>query len=630
MESSYRALTLLLGAGLLVAGCKRDADAPLARETLFPARPSQPSVAKAANRSVLERVALLTESGDNDTAATAMAIPDNAVVQGTLAAAAPAEAAAAKNGAASDTTGRSPKGKSRRPRRHLIDADWYRLAVPAESGQISRVELRDAPKCSRLEIWRPGEKTALLAARWERRKRPLLDALRRDEGQLFIRVACVGRSAPEDAQAAYRLAVTTRPRRLDEEGEPNDSVGPGTELIPMGPGVQATLAHRGDADVFRLDLSAAVPAEALVLGVTGVPDVSLSVQLLDEAGEKVLLERRPPRGQGVLLPNLDVRRTGTRPTLRVATVSGVGPDSPYSASLRPLAPEGCPSQAACPERVPVEREPNDSRQGAMGISHDSLITGIIDGSGDADWYAIDGEPGRIASVEVEPPEGLALTLSVSDGPTPWAETAATVAGQRQIFAGWRLVRRRFYVRVGAVGQGHDRGHSYLLRVRLTEPAHFEDEAATTPTGLPTPMAVSGSGGWQRQGALVPAGDVDRFTLDLRDRTVAVRGELRCAGDGAPGLRCRLLDAKGVEALVVQAPARADEVARLAMALAPGLWTVEVRADEPRMAPSSYRVELTDASALEAALALPEDLTASAPLRVPGPMEAPPGPPTPPR
>ena len=618
MASRRLTLVVLLGASLLVAGCKRDADAPLPRDSLFPQRPTA-APGPAASRGVLERVALIREPSGNDSQTSAAEIPGNAVVEGSFEAP-PKDAAAAKAAA----------GKRRRPRRRLLDADWYRLAAPNETGLISRVELRQAPDCAQLEVWRVDGRAALLATRRERGQRPLLDALRRDESELLIRVTCVAREAPDAAHAGYRLAVTTRPRRLDEEAEPNDKVGALTSLIPMGPGVQATLAHRGDADVFRLDLAAAVPAEALVLGVTGVPGVSLWVQLFDEAGDKLLLERRPPRGEGVLLPNLDVRRTGVQPTLRVATVSGVGPDAPYSASIRPLSPEGCPTQAACPERVPVEREPNDSRQDAMGISHGSLITGIIDGPGDADWYAIDGEPGQIASVEVDSPEGMALTLAVAEGPVAWADTAASEAGQRQIFAGWMLEKRRFYVRIGAVAKGHDRAHSYMLRVRLTEPGHFEREAGAAAAGPVQHMAATGLGGWQRQGALLPAGDVDRFGLDLRDRKGPVEAGLRCTGDGAPGLSCRLLDAQGKVASVVEAPVAAGAARYTPVALAPGSWTVEVRADPPRMAPAAYRVEVTDAGALDAALTLPGDLTPTAPSTMPTPTAAPPEPPGPQR
>lgn len=603
MASKHLAIALVAGTILCAAGCKRDADAPLARETLFPKTASASSGSAAPSHGVLERVVLINEAGDNDTIETAALVADNAIVLGGFLAA-PKRAAGSHKG---------KLGKRKRARRRLIDADWYRLAAPAEVGLISRLELRQGPACGRLEVWRAGAGKALLRTRRERGQRPVLDALGREGGDLLVRVSCTSRQPLKDDEAGYRLAITTRPRRLDEEVEPNDAADPLTSLIPMGQGVQATLAHRHDADVFRLDLSAAVPSEALVLGVTGVPGVSLSVRLLDEAGVKMLLERHPPRGQGVLLPNLDVRRTGVRPTLRIAALSGVGPDAPYSASIRPLLPQGCPTQDSCPERVPVEREPNDSRQDAMGIAAGSLITGVIDGPGDADWYAIDGEPGQVASVDLQPPEGLALTLSVADGPTPWAELAATFPGQRLMFAGWLLDRRRFYVRIGGVETGHDRGHSYMLRVRLADRGHFEREAGSAAAGPVEALEATGMGSWQRQGALLPAGDVDRFSLDLRGRSGPVAVGLGCVGDGAPGLSCRLIDPTGKEVLVVAAPAQAGAEGHRTIRLAPAPWTVEVRAEPPRMAPGVYRVEVSDAAALEAALALPTGLTLTAPM-----------------
>ncbi len=595
----WRPASLLLLAGLLLpaSACKRDADAPLPKGALFPEPHKTSTSPPSKGRGVLERAVLVTEVEPNDAREQAQVLADNALIEGTF-----------RVEAHSDKADAGRRGKRRkRPRRRRIDSDWYRLPQNATPGTISRIELRQAPKCARLELWSvAGKGTRLMHAMPERRQRPVLDAVRRSEGDLLLRVLCFARQAPDPADRHYKLAISTRNQRLDEETEPNDVATPQTGLVPLGQGVQGTLGHRRDVDVFRLDLNAAPPGEALVLGVTGVPGVKLAVTLYDESGERVLLERKPPRGAGVLVPNLDVRRTGKLPVLKIATLSGIGPDAPYAASIRPLLPVGCPAQAACPERVPIEREPDDVVQQAMGITHGSLITGVIDSPGDVDWYAIDGEPGQVASVTLTAPAGLALTLAVADGSQTWAEVAASEPGQRLIFAGWLLAKRRFHVRVAGVGDAFDRGQSYLLRVRVNQQAWFERERG--PDAALEPMARTGFGTWQRQGALLPAGDVDRFQLDLRARPMPTEATLRCAGDGAPGLWCEVMGPDGQSVARLQAPAEEGQESRRPIKLAPALWTVKVQAKPARMAPSTWRVEVADSRALDEALALPADLT----------------------
>ncbi len=589
---------LLVGLLLLASACKRDADAPLPRGTLYP-KPTAPAPRDpGAGRGVLERATLASEAEPNDTRIQALELSDNTIVQGTFSAPAAAPKAAGK--------------RRKRPRRRVLDADWYRLPASEAPGLISRLELRDAPACARLELWPAKGAKAWVRALRVRRQRPVLDAWRRQGGDLLVRVFCLAREPPPQGERGYRLAVSSRQRRLDEETEPNDNPGPQTALVPLGQGVQGTLAHLKDADVFRLDLSAAPPGEALVLGVTGIPGVSLAVTLYDETGEKVLLERRPPRGTGMLVPNLDVRRTGAQPVLHIATLSGIGPDAPYAASIRPLLPVGCPVQAECPERVPIEREPDDRASQAMGITYGSLITGVVDGPGDVDWYAIDGQAGQVASVALTSPSGLALSLAVSDGANPWAEIVAAEPGQPLVFAGWLLKQRRFHVRIAAVGATFDRSQSYLLRVRVTSIGGFESEPGLAAAEPVESMIRTGMASWQRQGALLPAGDVDRFHMDLSGRQAPTEAVLRCAGDGAPGLWCAIVGPDGQSTARLQAPQEAGAVAKMPVSLTPARWTVEVSATPARWAPSTWRVEVADLHALDAALALPDDLTPAAP------------------
>lgn len=596
----------------LCGGCKRDADAPLPKGALFPDVPAAAAPAPGSVAGVLDRVVELREREPNDDLGNAMAVGDNAVViaeiAGTRGQAAPAQA--------------PPKGK--RPPRRLIDVDWYQLPEGGEPGRITRIELRDAPGCAGLSVYDEADGAReLVSTTSERRVRPVIDGLRRDGRPLWVKVQCRARQAPDKPEAGYRLALSTRPRGPEEEAEPNEALGPHTQVLTLGQVGQATLATRRDVDLFRLDLGAASAGEAIALSVAALPGVALEVSLLDPTAEKVLLTRRPGRGEGVVIPNLDRQRTGDLVTLKIAALSGVAPDTPYAATAHLLLPEGCPAQAQCADRLPVEREPNDSRETAMAIAPGGLLTGIIDGPGEVDWYVVDVAPGQVASVELTPPEGLGLTLQVGEGAQPWATLSAEAPGQPVVMPGWLPSAQRFYLQVAAAGDAFDRGRSYALKVRARQQAPYERE----PQGgqAPAESLAQFAGAWQMQGALVPAGDVDRFRLDLTLRSAPLQGDLLCGSDGRAGLSCAILREDNTVAAMIDAPAAEGEVGRVTMHLPPAMYFVQVSAATPRVSRSTYRVEVLDKGALAAALADPvtPDAALGVPTPVPTPVPAPP-------
>ena len=569
------------------AGCKRTADAPLPRQALFPdvvehqAPPAESEMARAE---------LMQAAEPDNSRSEARKIPRNVVISGSL------DAPADKSDGASPTAKR---------RWLLLDDDWFRLEADPEQQLVTRVELRDAPRCARLDVFGAGSKPVRQAP-WHRGVRPVIPGLRLDGGALWLRVRCLVRRKPRKGAeprrgGPYRLAVSTRPRRADEEQEPNDKLGAETQVLLHGQTVQATLAPRNDTDLFRLDLSAAEPGAAQMLSVNGSPGVDLEVALLTAKNPEPVLIRSPARGQGVLVPNLDVRRTGTQVVLRIRSRRGQAPDAPYAATVRALMPSGCTDKEVCPAKVPVEREPNDTRVAAMGVKAGSLISGVLDGKGDEDWYAIDGKPGDVVQIRLRAPEGLAVELSAGDVGRPWVTLKGKPDGERVTLAGWRTGKRRVYVRVAGVDGSADATALYFLRVQFLELPHFETE------GTLQALSDAGEQRLQRQGVLLPAGDTDSFWLDWTARAGASNVDFSCRGDGLPGLTCTLTDAAGVELAKLAAPAEQGET-RVALELPAGKFTVSVKADTPRASRSPYTATIEDKGLI--ATALPGAVTAS--------------------
>lgn len=611
MRRSVAALLLaLVGFG---AGCRRDAAAPIAGTVLFPdAGPTAAAVPVSAQGSIV-RAESVTEAEPNDSASEAQAISGNAVVEGNLGR--PADARTA-DPTAKDSAAKPLKSKSKAKGMQLLDADWYRLPA-APAGQITTLDLRRGPACAELELYDDTGRTLLKRARWWRQVRPVLASVGPEARASLVRVSCLAKGADAQAGGAYQLAVWTRPARPDEEIEPNDKAGPIAQPLKLGATMQGTLAPLEDVDTYTLDLAGAVAGEALLLGVAGVPDVELELQLLDPVTQQPLLVRRPGKGASIAVPNLDPRRTGDHPLAVVRAVSGMAPDTNYALSIQTFLPPGCARQAECAHLLPTEREPDDTRVQANLVQTGVIVTGMLDGLGDVDWYEVagrpvgpDGKATAVVQLRLQGPPGLTLGLQIGEEPT--AMQVLAVAGQPLLTGGVLLGAQPLALQVHAKGAGANPNQAYRLEIQVTDMPDFEVEAGDElhQPGLLTPAhalvanpidATHPAPSWQRHGALLPAGDKDAFWLDFRSRPGPTGVMLTCQGDGTPGLRCALLDGKGNEVAKVQPAALAE--AQVPAALPPGVYKVTVTADPAHASPQPYLVAVHE-SAEALALAAP--------------------------
>lgn len=569
---------------LSAPGCKRDADAPLPQSELFP--PLQPQTLP---QTAVEPLARLGEANarepDDDPSHALRVAPGTVVI-----------------GAFGDQASLGKGGES----------DWLRVEPLPPAGEMLHIDVREGPECLRLELYDRAEGTPIRTAAPWHGQLPTLPALQLTGTGVWLRLHCVGKQLP----GPWRVALTARPAALDDEREPNDTPSADTRLLGLGQTVQGLLAPVGDVDVLRLELGNALPGDALLVSVTGVPELALELTLQAEPGAEPLLRRRGAVGEPILVPNLDVRRVGERPWLVLRALKGQRTDSAYALTVRPLLPAGCRAQGSCPERIPVEREPNETQATAMGIRADSLITGLLDNPDDVDVYAVDAEPGDVIDVEVDPPEGVRVRMGVAEGSDAWATLIGEEAGAPVVFAGRRVRGRRVHITVAAES-GASRTSPYMLRVRARPSLDFEHEGEAHE--LLGRVDAADFLGWRGQGALLPSGDIDEFAIDVgapagQGRTV----QLGCQGDGGPGLRCRLRGGDGRWLAEVQSDSAAEGAAAvLATPVLVGTGPLQVVVDRagPAVSLRPYRVTLVD----QGLVALPGEST---PVGVESPGAAP--------
>ncbi len=595
MRRAVKLRLWLVGAALVLPAwaCRRAADAPLAAQQLFPdAVVAAPQAIDSAKGTVV-RAETVAETEPNDSPTQAQPLPASALVGGQLQASADRPDAAA--------AGRRPKAKGG----GLLDEDWYRLpAIPAQ--HLAHIELREGPACSDLELYDDSGRNLLRRAARSKTARPVLPALGPAAHASLVRVVCKGKEG-----GSYTLALFTRPQLPGEEVEPNDDASLQASPWPIGAPMQGTLAPLQDVDTFILDGQGRDPAELQSLSVTGVPDVEWTLALLDPQTRQPLLQRRGSKGEGCIVPNLDLARLPPRTLLQLRATSGQAADAPYALGIQPLLPPGCTRQADCRDRLPSEREPNDSaafaQPLALGPEGGGLVAGVIDSADDTDQFLLQGTPNQVASLRLEAPPSLAVRLQVNGA--SWV----AAAGQRVVVAGVQVAADgRLVVAVTAERpRTWSRHEAYRLAFAVVDGTAWEQERAdeaqpaqlwtaagamqaVEARGVAGGVAGGELGGWLRRGVLATADDTDTFGLDLRAETAPVGLELSCAGDGAAGLQCEILDFQGRPLLQLAAPVEGEQ--RTPLALPPGAYRVAVRAVTGRPSLRPYAVALSRAPA----------------------------------
>lgn len=563
----------------LAVGCRRDAAKPIAVSQLFPDATIAPAVVLPAPSGGLARAEAVAELEPNDSAAEAQPVAANAVVDGVLARPPTASDKPAR------TNGHAKAGV-------VIDEDWYRLPA-VQPGQMTQIDLASGPACAELELYDDTGRTLVRRAKWWKAVRPVLPSVGPAARASLVRVVCRGKSFAETG-GSYRLAVWTRASLATEEVEPNDKVSAASQTAALGASLQGSLAPLEDVDAYSLDFRSAQPGDCLQISVAGVPDVDMELALYDPLTLQPLMRRKPARGLGIIVPNLDVRRVGDHPIVTVRAVSGNQPDAPYVLSTQEFLPSGCAHQVDCPALIPVEREPNDDPARALAVLPGTTVTGFVDSAGDIDWLAPQARPGQIAVMRLIGPSALKMALSVQGG----AELTAD-AGQPLRSGAVRVPPGGLMVGVHAQEGGASLTDLWRFDVQLFD---FVDYEVSVAPGAPPPDPWSAAhallrrpvtpelaaGGWTRHGMIDIQNEIDVFGLDLRDRPAPVGLGLLCGGDGALGMTCTVSAEDGRELVKVTADLDGTAPGHSTIVLVPGRYRIAVQG-AGRRSPQPYAV-----------------------------------------
>jgi hypothetical protein len=337
------------------------------------------------------------------------------------------------------------------------DQDWYRVALPAASGQFLRVQLVSAGR-PELEI-RGGPDAALLAA------------YRAANGEgLFVRdlslALAVPKSAPDaalagagpqdaglfedsgaasaadaDASAAseaaavpdaavpdaavaapdaagvpveppayffvlkrgtegpYTLSVSLEPGPADLEVEPNDDPQHAT---PLGPAASGYLSPRGDQDWYLVRVAAPSVLQAQVTGLA--EDVELAAFDTPDGGKPRQLARAAEDGGTQVLPFVALPAGDNYLRVRMRSSDADDPGHLYKLSA-----------TVSPDDGSLDREPNDTPSSAQPVSLPVSLHGYLWPRRDVDFFRFHVPPDHApVTIALTAPRGMELLLRLHE------------------------------------------------------------------------------------------------------------------------------------------------------------------------------------------------------------------------
>lgn len=344
----------------------------------------------------------------------------------------------------------------------FTDADFYRIDVPRAGAlalELSAVDKNDLT----LELLDGSGEVVARSDRGGARGREGIPNVGVEPGRYtaVIRgkkpnVRRGRRPPPAPPVAPYELTARVVTPAANAEREPDGDRGTANDLI-IGDPVTGFVGWGDDTDVWKLSLEALAASNTIDLELSGVDQVTFTLEVADAIG-RPLLTRRAARGKGVVIRGLVPNVRPGAPPFQYVTIRGTpsNPEVPYTLKVTAYTPE--------PD---AEIEPDDTPEQAMSFPHDRTV---IDGHwspGDVDCYAFAADAvERTLELAIEVPPEADLSAELVVGGKAIARSDAKGKGAAEKLSGVVPSGARAVLRV----RGADGGREARYRVKLTEAA----------------------------------------------------------------------------------------------------------------------------------------------------------------
>lgn len=522
------------------------------------------------------------------------------------------------------------------------DEDWYALTA-------------SSPKTVDVTVSCPaGSDIALELLDSARTSLALINSAGVGQPERFVNLAVSSRTffrvvgMKKGAGGGYTLTAIFKEHDTGFEVEPNDRRVDATP-VALGQAVSGFIAHMGDSDWYRFELSsladagvAPVPsdptssdagptdsgapvdagadagadagtsADAKAPKVTMVPiridlspleGVRYELTVLTEA-EAVLFEAKSKEGAGLSLRNVGIRETDNVIYVQVKSgLIGAGKDA-----KRAFHSDAYYTLTVALEEAggSAELEPNDKADKATPLSPNGYREGFIATKEDVDYFRLNVDGAALAKVMVTGVEKIDLALSLiqegaepevvllkaNDGVVKEPETLNNVSCKGSCLFKVEAAARK--VDGKWVKDDENAEMAYRISTVVMPDDGTEEREPNNTADKGTPLTFT----QPVRGTIFPKKDVDYFVLDLKSR--AVKTPIKATLTGILkvdlGLYLHRLDEEGKLELVQTADkAKGDKPETVLYSAEPGTYVFEVRDSKNREAnfQDSYQLSLEE-------------------------------------
>lgn len=258
------------------------------------------------------------------------------------------------------------------------DQDWYRIAIPPDSGRVLRAQLSGIPSLNlKIELFDQANTLLIEADKNKENAGEIIANYNLTAGDYFVRVRELwlkDKATATNDSVFYVLKILLLPVTGDFEVEPNNR---GVDATPISAGHprQGYLSPYLDEDWFKFE----IPTHGnyyLSIGVSAVDGVDTKLAVLDPIQALITEKDVAPQSMPEVIPNLGLDTTKEFYYLVVKSSKWQSnEDQTYELKVDLVPVSGM-----------VEIEPNDRMVRATPLARHDTVRGFIESAKDLDWY----------------------------------------------------------------------------------------------------------------------------------------------------------------------------------------------------------------------------------------------------
>ncbi|MBN1352207.1 hypothetical protein JXJ21_22610 [candidate division KSB1 bacterium] len=387
------------------------------------------------------------------------------------------------------------------------DQDWFKITIPPDSSAILRAELDGVAELNlKMELMDSEQERLVEVDRQKEGEGEILTNYTLTQGDYFIRIRELWLANKErkfNDTLAYRMQVTFKPVKPNEETEPNDKGVLATALKPDVP-MKGYLSPYDDFDWYKLELPR-VTNQYLQITLSPLENVDTRLRIFDPIEALILEQNQGKTGEGEKIANL-----------------GIIPD--YEFYYVVVQPRKWQTNETSQYELTVsfvqthakmEIEPNDRMVRATEIAVTDTVLGFLDSPEDEDWYALRGAGDELTVLrgEIVGVDKVDLAITVFDqNENQILYVNDTGELETEYICNLGLeIDVIYYIKISNLAESSNSTDAYEIKLAATH--YYKDEEFESNNSFESASLIYPQKAMT--GYVHPKEDVDFYQIDLR-------------------------------------------------------------------------------------------------------------------